>query len=200
MLTKYSKLVIGLLVILIINCCSHRLTTYTVSEEVAKNFKPKDLKTNNKILLVKVNYVKNPYKIQLPTFLAENYIGKFEIVPGPKSIDQYYPDLKIYKYVLVISGAITASDFRGISNKEFFFGNSDSTFSKNASSLYIFDRSSNHDLYETGEGDLTYAKQKGYSSNGSNVYSPNSGSNGYYTSYEVLNYFKLKAYIEVLNN
>jgi len=121
-----------------------------IDSATAAAFVPKDLKTDNKILLVKINETERKKIEEFEKQFKKNYIGLFQVVPYYISIDESYPDLKLYKYVLVVGSALSKEDFTGISNKELFFGQKDSAFTKRGSALFIFDRSSNHDLYESG--------------------------------------------------
>lgn len=52
--------------------------------------------------------------------MAAKYPGRFEIVESSKTMDIFYPDTNIFKYVLVFAGALKQDDFKNISNKEFF--------------------------------------------------------------------------------
>ncbi len=177
------------------------ITCDAVSQDVANTFVPKDLKKNNKTLLLKVPYNaattpynedKAPYTDKksidkLKEFMVDNYSGQFAIVESSESIDISYPDTTIYKYVLVFSGALKQDDFKNISNKENFFDENDSSFIGIGSSLYIFDRSSNHNLYESGESAITYKLFK-------------INNRGLKAQIEFINFKKLKKYIEILNN
>lgn len=174
------------LLLMITGCATSNL--YKIdAEEVAKTLLPKDLRKSNRILLLKVPSEEKKDIDNLNKFMTAYYSGKFEIVNVSRSIDKYYPDTSVYKYVLVIAGAIKEYDFQGISNKEIFFDKTDGSFSRSGSSLYIFDRSSNHDLYETGEKAITI---------------PVSGRDkrGIMIQYDAINYQKLRNYLEVLEN
>jgi len=177
------------------------ITSVAISQDVANTFLPKDLMKNKRILLLKVPYTeeqtpynqeKAPYTDKksidkLYEFMAENFSGRFEIVQSTESIDLIYPDTTIYKYVLVFAGAIKKDDFKNISNKENFFDKEDSSFFGSGSSLYIFDRTSTHILYETGEKAITYTLAK-------------MNNRGLMQQIEFINYKKLKKYIDLLNN
>lgn len=92
--------------------------------------------------------------------MAAKYPGRFEIVESSKTMDIFYPDTNIFKYVLVFAESLKQDDLKNISNKEFFFDEKDSSFIGTGSSLYIFDSSSNHNLYETDEKSITYILSK----------------------------------------
>ncbi|MEO8769098.1 MAG: hypothetical protein ABI402_03405 [Ferruginibacter sp.] len=168
---------------------------------IAKVFVPQDLKTNNKILLVKTNEYKRRKVIECKSQFRKNYKGLFQVVPGNVSMDSAYADLNIYKYVLVIDGALSKEDFNGISNRELFFDQKDSSFTKRGSSLYIFDRSSNHALYESGVQNIHAKSVSGYSMNigtGSGLGMRKVRS--VTTDYDAINYNVVKMYIRVMNN
>ena len=165
-----------------------------IDSATAAAFVPKDLKTDNKILLVKVNEIERKKIQEYEKQFGKNYIGLFEIVPRNVSIDKSYPDVKLYKYVLVISGALSQQDFNGISNRELFFDQKDSSFIYRGSSLFIFDRSSNHNLYETGLKTLAKGFVSIPQSTSSGNFSPRYGND------ESTNFRRLKRYIEMLND
>lgn len=148
-----------------------------------KDFVPADILKGNKILLVKVPFVDVKEIRNVRAFFSQNFLGEFDVVPMNVSADLEYPDLKVYRYMMVIGGAISASDFTGVSNRNQFFGTADSSFVRKGSSLYIFDRSSGHELYETGESYM--------------VSETSTRRNGRYLS--VLNYPKLKRYLKALS-
>lgn len=174
--------------VLIIASCATSHVYKLDMEAIGKTFVPRDLRKNNRILLLKMPNDDDKELTNLNKFMTDNYSGKFEIVKLSRSIDKNYPDTSIYKYVLVFAGAIKETDFQGISNKEIFFDKTDGTFTRTGSSLYIFDRTSNHDLYETGGTSITYSMSTRDNIRGVNHY------------YDFILYQKLKTYLEILEN
>ena len=176
-----------------------------IDSATAAAFVPKDLKTDNKILLVKINETERKKIKEFEKQFEKNYTGLFQIVPYYISVDESYPDVKLYKYVLVIGSALSKQDFTGISNKELFFFLKDSSFTKRGSALFIFDRSSNHDLYESGINTIKKTYKNSYempdllSNNSSRPYKTPI----LYSTYSVeekTNFKLLKEYIKLLND
>jgi len=153
--------------ILVSAACSPKLN----KAPAIKNFVPEDLHKGNKILLVKA-ILEGKRNIRLfKECMNNHYKGKYEFVPENVSLDKAFPDTGIYKYVLVISGALYEYDFNGISNRAQFF-NSAGEFVRTGSSLYIFDRTADHPLYDSNEGARGRLAEKFYATwNGEGSYS-----------------------------
>jgi len=117
----------------------------TKNADIPKNFAPPNLHTT--ILLVKTSFDEKSVSRSFCKCMDQYYTGRYEHLPTAKLLDKNYPDTSIYRYVLVLEGSLYAPDFNGISNKAIFFDSSGS-FSGAGSRLFIFDRSSNHPLYD----------------------------------------------------
>lgn len=144
-----TQKIISLALFSVLTCCALHGTCQKIDKSaVTESFIPKDLKDSGNVLLVKVRDYES-YKIKkYQKLFSKEYTGEFHIVPFNVLIDQTYPDVKRYKYVLVIAGGIRPEDFSGISDRDNFFDKNDGSFMYTGSSLYIFDRSSNHPFYE----------------------------------------------------
>lgn len=188
------KLIIPVIILSIIftACSSSKNIEKIDYPAVAKSFVPKDLNTNNKVLLVKLKVVEKWEVKKFRDFFTKNYNGSFVIVPSNVPVDQYYPDLSIYKYVLSLNGGLTILDFNGLSNTSNFYDKNDSTFIHKGSSVYILDRTSDRELYETNVISIT---------NNYTSYTPSSGMNAtpVFTYRNEFSFKKLKEYIRILN-
>lgn len=195
------KLLISLfLVSLLITSCSTSKNVEQIDyQAVAKSFVPKDLNTNNKVLLVKLRVVEKWEVKKFRDFFTKNYNESFVIVPSNVPVDRYYPDLSVYKYVLSLNGGLTQLDFNGISNTSNFYDKNDSTFIHKGSSVYILDRTSDHELYETSVVNIMN-KYTSYTPSSFMTGSSFSGGAMSHTAYkEVFSFKKLKEYINILN-
>lgn len=185
--------------LLLTSCSTSKNVEQIDYQAVAKSFVPKDLNTNNKVLLVKLRVVEKWEVKKFRDFFTKNYNGSFVIVPSNVPVDRFYPDLTVYKYVLSLNGGLTQLDFNGISNTSNYYDKTDSTFVNRASSVYILDRTSGHELYETNVINIMN-KSTSYNP-GSNRFMTGTGSSATasFTNSEVFSFKKLKEYIRILN-
>ena len=74
---------------------------------------PKDILKKEYVLLVKIAFDNKKLLEKFSKAMEENYTGKFEMVPYDTKIDENYPDISKYRFIVAAPNSLSKKDFAG---------------------------------------------------------------------------------------
>ena len=105
-----KKIILALFVLGSYNVCISQ-STKQMEERLETAAIPKDILNKEYVLLVKIPFSTKTWVTKFTKVMEENYSGSFEIVPFDTKIDETYPDVKKYKYIVAISHGLSKKDY-----------------------------------------------------------------------------------------